>query len=904
MEETGSDGVLEVDTKVPHTITEWVGQAFCTSPEKGLGVAEKTQLKAFQPFFVSYTLPYSAVRGEKLPLKVTVFNYLEASLVVRLRLKRSADFDLLDQAEREAFVCVGGSKAETHVYKILPRTLGQVNITVTAKTVDGHQDLCSAEDGRRSPAKKNIGIQDAVIRPLLVEPEGIAQEYSFSDLICPHLVESSKIWEQQLNLDIPATTQGYVNGSGRGEVTVVGDVMGAAMSNIDQLLGMPYGCGEQNMVKFAPNIFIMKYLKAIGREDPATTEQATLYMKTGYQRELSFQHPDGSYSAFGPGSGIGGPGHGPPPEPGSLWLTAFVIKCFAQAKPFIFISEDEIQKSVRFLMLHQREDGSFPVVGKLFSKSLKGGLANVKGKKGAEDVGLTAFTLVALMEAGLNRDAEIVDRGFAFLADIRPTSVDTYTAALVTYAFAILDPKSSKMAEWRQNLESRAVVGNSERFWKAKDEDEDDSEIGWNPPWRRSNSANVETTAYALLSLMAEAEAKQKPIINLNPIVNWLTKQRNAFGGFSSTQDTVLGIQALGVYAGAIYGGRVSLQVRFRETEGAQEVNQFRIRPHNALKLHRVALAKLPSVLQIQAMGQGCAVLQANIRYNVEGVAPTSPKFELSTRVIGNVGKCKKAALEICGRYLGDDGASNMAVVEVKMVTGWKPVKDSLQLLKTSKMISKFELDGKRVQLYFNEMLTLKTCFKMEVLQTVDVEDAKPSTVRLYDYYEPKQTASTTYEMNCAAFVAIPYFLGLPLAAEEEASGEAEIEEPEIVPLTAVTLGNGEELCENHDYNKTQCLAVGCCHWKWRRCFSAVGARLCREKSKVPVGSPPKPSVAPAKTKKASRGALGAATGSDGDNDEDWTDWWSNLWEAPNDDPQAGARQGSARFKRMERGRG
>ena len=26
---------------------------------------------AFQPFFVSYTLPYAAVRGEKLPLKVS-----------------------------------------------------------------------------------------------------------------------------------------------------------------------------------------------------------------------------------------------------------------------------------------------------------------------------------------------------------------------------------------------------------------------------------------------------------------------------------------------------------------------------------------------------------------------------------------------------------------------------------------------------------------------------------------------------------------------------------------------------------------------------------------------------------------------------------------------------------------
>ena len=35
-------------------------------------------------------------------------------------------------------------------------------------------------------------------------------------------------------------------------------------------------------------------------------------------------------------------------------------------------------KSIKFLRNYQNQDGSFPVVGELFSKSLKGGLASSK----------------------------------------------------------------------------------------------------------------------------------------------------------------------------------------------------------------------------------------------------------------------------------------------------------------------------------------------------------------------------------------------------------------------------------------------------------------------------------------------------------------------------------------------
>ena len=43
----------------------------------------------------------------------------------------------------------------------------------------------------------------------------------------------------------------------------------------------------------------------------------------GYQRELNYRHSDGSFSAFGEMSHM---------SEGSTWLTAFVLKVFAQVR--------------------------------------------------------------------------------------------------------------------------------------------------------------------------------------------------------------------------------------------------------------------------------------------------------------------------------------------------------------------------------------------------------------------------------------------------------------------------------------------------------------------------------------------------------------------------------------------
>ena len=65
---------------------------------------------------------------------------------------------------------------------------------------------------------------------------------------------------------------------------IQGDIMGPALTNLDGLLTMPYGCGEQNMAKFAPNIYIMDYLTYTNQVTEKIRDDAVSYMNSGMLR--------------------------------------------------------------------------------------------------------------------------------------------------------------------------------------------------------------------------------------------------------------------------------------------------------------------------------------------------------------------------------------------------------------------------------------------------------------------------------------------------------------------------------------------------------------------------------------------------------------------------------------------
>jgi CD109 antigen len=264
---TDDSGNATLSYEAPDSITTWDLRAVALSPERGLGIAE-TSLTVFQPFFLQADLPYSAIRGEEFPIKIALYNYLDTPQEIQVEIEPAPWFDLLEGATTT--VTVAGGDIGSAEFRIRPKTIGNQLVNVTA----------------RSPEAA-----DAVIKSMIVEPEGVGRE-TVENLVLP------AGQTRTLNLALPDLLR-LVPDSERAYVAVTGSLLAQTIEGLDQLLQMPFGCGEQNMILFAPDAFILKYLKETRQLKPEIQAKAEMLLITGYQRELTYRHSDGSFSAFG-----------------------------------------------------------------------------------------------------------------------------------------------------------------------------------------------------------------------------------------------------------------------------------------------------------------------------------------------------------------------------------------------------------------------------------------------------------------------------------------------------------------------------------------------------------------------------------------------------------------------------
>ncbi|NXK53030.1 A2MG protein, partial [Chauna torquata] len=174
-----SEGNAELDVTIPDTITEWKASAFCTSSDTGFGLSPTVSLRAFQPFFVELTLPYSVVRGEAFTLKATVFNYLTACIRVSVTLAQSTQFLATPVEKDEESHCLCENGRRTVAWLVTPRSLGQVEFSVSTEALQNQQPCGNAIV--ETPEK---GRKDTVIRQLLVEPEGVEKETAQNSMLC------------------------------------------------------------------------------------------------------------------------------------------------------------------------------------------------------------------------------------------------------------------------------------------------------------------------------------------------------------------------------------------------------------------------------------------------------------------------------------------------------------------------------------------------------------------------------------------------------------------------------------------------------------------------------------------------------------------------------------------------
>jgi CD109 antigen len=664
--ETGTDGEVSLPVVAPDTITTWQLRAVGISREKGLGISEDA-LRVFQPFFLKVDLPYSCVRGEEFPVRIALYNYLEEPQEIHVEIEGADWFDLLGDTD-QAVVTVPAGDVVGVSFPIRAHGLGTRQVKVSARSTR---------------------TADAVLKDIIVEPEGVARE---------------KV--QNLVISAPSTTPfdtlvpaGIVPDSARAYLAVTASYLAQTIEGLDGLLAMPFGCGEQNMIMLAPDIFITRYLEESGQLKPEIMAKAEMLMTTGYQRELTFRRQDGSFSAFGEQD-----------QEGSLWLTAFVLKTLSQAQDMLYIDPEVLNRAGTWITSHQHSNGSFEPVGFLHHEEMMGG---VQGK-----TALTAYVTAALLETG---EREASGSAIQYLESELRSIRDPYTMALVAYALELGGSAERDTAHDR--LMDMAIEDVEGLHWG-------DREGG------SESSVSIETTGYAILALLEHGDQ-----LAASRGAQWLVGQRNAFGGFGSTQDTVVGLQALTAFAA---GSRADVDLTV-SVEGKGISEDLHIAPSNYDVLQLVSVP-VDQELALTVQGEGQAVAQLVLRYNVPQAERSQQIFDIRVDYdTHQVEVNDHIDLEVSATFHPPVPVqAGMVVLDIAVPTGFLPVDESIvAAAEAEPRIKRYDIAARKVIFYIEDMEPGDEIeFEFQALASYPVK-AKGVTSQAYSYYKPQWKGET-----------------------------------------------------------------------------------------------------------------------------------------------------------------
>uniref|UniRef100_A0A183D6Y7 TED_complement domain-containing protein n=1 Tax=Gongylonema pulchrum TaxID=637853 RepID=A0A183D6Y7_9BILA len=215
---------------------------------------------------------------------------------------------------------------------------------------------------------------------------------------------------------------------------------------------------------------------------------------------------------------------------------------------------------------------------------------------------------------------------------------DPYALAIVTYALHLAN--STKKNEALKMLEThRKEDDEGGVHWSAKvgtEKPKDAQQYFYQP-----RPVDVEMTSYVLLTYMLNGDT-----VKGLSVVRWLTSQRNALGGFSSTQDTVMALQALGAYAEKVYLPMFNISATV--TNGADK-HHCNVSAENAIVLQSYQLTNLDDEVELEARGSGVAFAQLQYSYYRTALKDDLPFY--CTKEIRELHSGNRLQLDLCCKY-------------------------------------------------------------------------------------------------------------------------------------------------------------------------------------------------------------------------------------------------------------
>lgn len=282
---TGSDGHARVSFAFPDALTTWrTTIRAMTDDSKAGGVVTRVLVR--KNLIVRLAAPRFFRQGDETVLRVIAHNYLANVKNVTFALD-VAGVDILSGQTQTINV---PAKGESYVdWRVKARTTG--NAVLTAKALTNEES-------------------DALQITLPILPYGVKQRNAASGVVF------SGPGQNQWSFSFPAASDA---GSRSVTVTVAPSVAGTIFDALDYLTSYPWGCTEQTMSSFLPDLIVAEAINKLHIQSPIDPRQLNDMVNAGIQRLSNYQHDDGGWGWW-------------PDDPSRVFMTAYVVSGLGQAK--------------------------------------------------------------------------------------------------------------------------------------------------------------------------------------------------------------------------------------------------------------------------------------------------------------------------------------------------------------------------------------------------------------------------------------------------------------------------------------------------------------------------------------------------------------------------------------------
>ncbi|HKG14884.1 MAG TPA: MG2 domain-containing protein, partial [Pyrinomonadaceae bacterium] len=309
---TGPDGKATAKFDLPDNLTTWRATARAVTADTKVGVAVSKVVER-KDVIIRVAMPRFLTAGDTVTLSGIVHNYLKADKVTKITVE-VAGAKLLDAPAQTVTIPSQGEH--------------RVDWRVSAPATGDLKVLAKALTDTES---------DAVETGIPVIPRGLKNTRADSFAFADEEADKTVTYTLPANAD-PNARALRVEAS----PSIAGTLFGA----LDYLTSYPYGCTEQTMSSFLPNVIVTQALQNVQTASVKNSGDLAKKVRKGTRRLYAFQHDDGGWGWW-------------KEDKTESWMTAYVVDGLVQARRAGYEVDDErLEKARKALrkMLDENDD--------------------------------------------------------------------------------------------------------------------------------------------------------------------------------------------------------------------------------------------------------------------------------------------------------------------------------------------------------------------------------------------------------------------------------------------------------------------------------------------------------------------------------------------------------------------